>query len=175
MKCPATLHPCRYSNCQRRGCDFGHGEHAFYRILQVISSTRKSILVCVFRITHRDIVQKLLEQKRRYSLDIRIISDMSNEVAFENKDHCRALRDLHRGGIKIRVKGQFKKEGLMHHKFSIMDKRTLIHGSANYSYNASQDNDEVVLIEQDEYTISKFTQIFEDLWSSLPALKIIDS
>jgi phosphatidylserine/phosphatidylglycerophosphate/cardiolipin synthase-like enzyme len=51
----------------------------------------------------------------------------------------------------------------MHHKVIIIDARTVVAGSYNFSQNAETQNDENVLIVHDAGTAARYTQEFERL------------
>ena len=53
---------------------------------------------------------------------------------------------------------------LMHHKFVIIDKKLLVNGSFNWSFNAVTRNNENVLITNTEELILPYIAEFDKLW-----------
>ena len=63
----------------------------------------------------------------------------------------------------------------MHHKFVIVDGKTLINGSFNWTRQAVFGNNENVLITSDDLIVSKFKQEFNKLWDQFdPDLEFSD-
>lgn len=52
----------------------------------------------------------------------------------------------------------------MHHKFAIVDGRTLITGSLNWTTQAIQNNRENVLVLEDAEYVKPFLEEFERIW-----------
>ena len=53
----------------------------------------------------------------------------------------------------------------MHHKYTIIDGRTLMNGSFNYTRQAVLGNQENVVITNNPATVGAFSQQFEKLWA----------
>jgi len=63
--------------------------------------------------------------------------------------------------VDIRIDGN---EGLMHHKVFIIDEKTVIFGSYNFSQSAEERNDENVIIVYNEAIAQQFMQEFQRVW-----------
>ncbi|NXD86266.1 PLD6 hydrolase, partial [Halcyon senegalensis] len=107
--------------------------------------------------------------------------------AFSSPQLGRAVRLLHRRGVRVRVvtDAQYmglrgsqigllrhagiqvrhdQESGFMHHKFAIVDRRMLITGSLNWTTQAIQNNRENVLVVEDAEYVKPFLDEFEKIW-----------
>ena len=66
-------------------------------------------------------------------------------------------------GFEIRYHLGF---GLMHNKFAVIDDKSLITGSFNWTQTAEERNEENLLIISDKNTIGQYQQRFEYLWNT---------
>ena len=56
----------------------------------------------------------------------------------------------------------------MHHKFTIIDKKTLLCGSFNFTKNAEKKNHEnCLIIKSEDHVVNEFQNLFENLWSEV--------
>ncbi|NXL63657.1 PLD6 hydrolase, partial [Chordeiles acutipennis] len=122
---------------------------------------------------------RLLLSARR-SLDICLFAFCSPQLG-------RAVRLLHRRGVRVRVvtDAQYmglrgsqigllrhvgiqvrhdQEDGYMHHKFAIVDRKMLITGSLNWTTQAIQNNRENVLVVEDAEYVEPFLDEFERIW-----------
>ncbi|NWS46131.1 PLD6 hydrolase, partial [Probosciger aterrimus] len=107
--------------------------------------------------------------------------------AFSCPQLGRAVRLLHRRGVRVRVVTDAQYMGLrgsqigllrhagiqvrhdqghgyMHHKFAIVDRRMLITGSLNWTTQAIQTNRENVLVVEDAEYVKPYLDEFERIW-----------
>jgi hypothetical protein len=76
------------------------------------------------------------------------------------------LDDLADAGVQVRVaSGYTSVPAIMHDKYAVIDGRTLMTGSFNYTYSATYLNDENVLILTDPALAADYGTAFEALWS----------
>uniref|UniRef100_A0A8B9U4N7 Mitochondrial cardiolipin hydrolase n=1 Tax=Anas zonorhyncha TaxID=75864 RepID=A0A8B9U4N7_9AVES len=114
--------------------------------------------------------------------------------AFSSPQLGRAVRLLHRRGVRVRVvtdaqymalKGSQigllrhagiqvrhdQESGFMHHKFAIVDRKMVITGSLNWTTEAIQNNRENILIMEDAEYVQPFLEEFERIWEFYDPLK----
>ncbi|NXS71374.1 PLD6 hydrolase, partial [Pandion haliaetus] len=107
--------------------------------------------------------------------------------AFSSPQLGRAVRLLHRRGVRVRVvtDAQYmglqgsqigllrqagiqvrhdQENGYMHHKFAVVDGRVLITGSLNWTTQAIQNNRENVLVVEGAEYVKPFLDEFERIW-----------
>ena len=65
-------------------------------------------------------------------------------------------------GIQVRHDGT---TFFMHHKFAVIDKKTLINGSFNWTRAAITGNFENLLITDDTHVVQAYLRQFEKLWT----------
>ena len=109
----------------------------------------------MYYLTSREIAQELVKAKDR-NVKIRIVLDKSQETQKFSKS-----RYLIKRGFDVKY---HTGSGIMHNKFAIIDNRTLITGSFNWTPTADQKNEENLLIMTDEALIKKYQKRFEYLW-----------
>jgi Phosphatidylserine/phosphatidylglycerophosphate/cardiolipin synthases and related enzymes len=134
------------------------------KIIKSINSAQKSIKIAIYHITSREIMQALIDAKKR-GLDIKIVAD--GEQA---KDKFSKVSLLIKEGIDVKITDYStrKKRFLtpkMHHKFMIIDRKYVMTGSFNFTASAEELNDEnCVFIYDSVEVVEKFEREFERLW-----------
>jgi len=133
-------------------------------IIKSINSAQKSIKIAIYHITSREIMQALIDAKKR-GLDIKIVAD--GEQA---KDKFSKVSLLIKEGVDVKITDYStrKKRFLtpkMHHKFMIIDRKYVMTGSFNFTASAEELNDEnCVFIYDSVEVVEKFEREFERLW-----------
>ncbi len=117
--------------------------------------TRKADLA-VFTITDDRVTRAILAAHKR-GVAIRVVSDndKANDIGSD-------VERLAHAGIAVRID---RTPVHMHHKFVILDDRTLLNGSYNWTRSASLENHENVVIQTDTNLISAFAAEFEHCWA----------
>jgi phosphatidylserine/phosphatidylglycerophosphate/cardiolipin synthase-like enzyme len=134
------------------------GQHPEKALIEVIDSSKQSLDIAVYSITHPDIVKAIKDAKKR-GVVVRIISD---KIQSAGKTQAEALKLLGSAGIPMKIN---KHNGLMHLKVTIADQKVVTTGSYNYSQAASTSNDEVLVVIHDEVSAKTFTEQFERMWN----------
>ena len=117
----------------------------FFRLKQALYEAKSEILGAMFSLTDPEILQ-ILKAKQEAGISVEVLlDDMAAGVKVESGGLSKIpLRDwLNLNNIAFRVDG---KKGLMHHKLAILDRKTVITGSANWSQSAFRKNDENIWI-----------------------------
>ncbi|ORZ21080.1 hypothetical protein BCR42DRAFT_320634 [Absidia repens] len=158
----STAHPIAAS--EKNGLSSGHfaksyffpSKESFNAFISVLNSAQKTIDVCVFSLTDDDVADALIAAKER-KVDIRIITD-NQQAAGVGADAARLQKDH---GIPYKTDHT---TGYMHNKFAVVDSKTLINGSFNWSKGARFKNRENIMITNLPYLIKEFQAQFEALW-----------
>ncbi len=125
------------------------------RIIYEISNAKHSIYLAMAFFTDRDIANAFISAKNRnIAIDIILSSNAQNEVVKQ------MFKDA---GIKLHAFDTGDERGLMHHKFCLIDDRTTINGSYNYSYSASNNNVENIHVSDDYSVYKQFLTEFDRL------------
>ncbi|KAG0744866.1 hypothetical protein G6F57_005102 [Rhizopus arrhizus] len=135
---------------------FFPSKDSFNAFLSVLNSATKTIDICVFAFTDDDVADAIIAAKKR-NVTIRIITD--NQQAAGKGADAKRLSESY--GIPFKTDHT---QGYMHNKFAIVDDKTLINGSFNWSKGARFKNRENVLITNIPLCIQEFQAQFDALW-----------
>jgi mitochondrial cardiolipin hydrolase len=137
---------------------FSPGIECINAIVGTINSALFEIKICVFTISDDRIANAIL-QKQRQGVKVRIITD--NDKCY---DMGSDIGELCKAGINVRVD---RSPYHMHHKFAIIDAKTLITGSYNWTRSAAAHNHENLIITDNKEFLKSFNTQFEKLWSEM--------
>ncbi len=128
---------------------FSPEDHLEKQLIDKIEKEHRSIRVCIYTLTHRDIIAALIAAKKR-GVDVEVLVDKFSVKARS------PLYKLVGASIPVFVwdpnLGRKKKtrRPLMHNKFCVFGDSTVWTGSFNFTYDASQIHQENALLIQDE-------------------------
>jgi phospholipase D len=120
-----------------------------------INQAKESIYVQAYGFTHTEIIDSLIEAKKR-GVIVEIILDSSNFLAKK----LAFIEELKRLGIKIH---KAKVSGIAHNKVMVIDKKKVITGSFNFTESADKRNAENVLIVVDKRLANKYLANWKNL------------
>ena len=126
-------------------------------VIAEIHKATQTIDIAMYYLRSRDIAQALVKAKEK-NVKLRIVLDQSQEIEAASKSSY-----LIKHGFQVRYHLGF---GLMHNKFAIIDGRSLITGSFNWTLTAEERNEENLLVIDDEPTIEQYKERFEYLWNT---------
>lgn len=115
-------------------------------VITEITGARKEILVFAYSFTHKKIAASLIE-KHNQGVTVRILSDASRKS--EKGHRVGAMRDA---GVEV-IRGPERRS--WHNKTIVIDGRTVITGSANFTHAAQYYNRENVVIIRDNPAIAE--------------------
>ena len=101
-----------------------------------------------------------LYERAEAGLDVRGVFETTG--ATSRYSYYNELVDSGLPNVEIRRDGNSR---IMHHKVFILDQKTVIFGSYNFTGNANDNNDENILIVHDPEFASYFVEEFEFVWS----------
>ncbi len=125
-------------------------------LLEQIRQAQTSIDMLAYAFTLNDLRDALLEAAHR-GLEVRIVFDADQSTATGSE-----YQTLKNAGLDVRLDGS---SGLMHHKVMILDGKTVIFGSYNFTRSADVNNDENVLIVENVELAKQFSQTFERIYT----------
>lgn len=131
-----------------------HFEDIQSKIIEQIQNAKFSIWIAVAWFTDKVILRELY-QKKKQGLNIRIViidDEINAKYGIKYEDYFETKR----------VKPIGKYENIMHHKFCIIDFRTVIHGSYNWTVKA-QWNKETISVDFGREIAEKFANEFIEL------------
>lgn len=113
-------------------------QDALNRLLKTIDRAQNEIKLCMFTLTHPQIIERLLNAKNR---GVKVLVAVDRNTAYGASK--KAVEALENRGIAV-----WKSQGaqLLHHKWALIDSDTLILGSANWTKAAFEKNQDCLLI-----------------------------
>jgi phosphatidylserine/phosphatidylglycerophosphate/cardiolipin synthase-like enzyme len=108
------------------------------RILALIQGAKKQILVAMFTLTHPELIEALISAHKR-GVDVRVAVDHYTAEGAS----ASALEKLRSQGVSLYLSKGLE---LFHHKWALIDKTTLILGSANWTKAAFTRNQDCFMI-----------------------------
>ncbi len=125
-------------------------------ILAAINKAKNQINLAVAWISDSDILD-VLAQKAIQGIEVNLVlSAASDREILEN------LEKNSKAKIKIYVLGK-EANNLMHHKFCVIDDSTTITGSYNYTHNAINNDENILLIDNDTELAKSYLDEFDRL------------
>lgn len=132
-------------------------------ISEVLFKAEREVKIAVAWINfkeYKDIFHEVLDKK--VTLDI-ICTDNK-----QNRAHTNEISVLKSKGAKIRLLKMPVTTNHMHHKFAVIDSKTILTGSFNWSPNAVKSFENLILIENEKDTVTDFLNEFDRLKRILP-------
>jgi hypothetical protein len=131
-------------------------------IIKQLTAAVESIRAALAWLTDQDIIHQL-ELKAREGVDVLIVI---NDDEINNYSRSTALKNLKTAGAKIFLVEQ-EASNLMHHKFCLIDRSTLITGSYNWTYNALSNTENIVVIKGEQNLIDQYEREFDRILNAI--------
>lgn len=140
---------------------FSPDEICDVKLQKFVQSAQKSMDVAIFDITLDKLVHEILVASKK--LPVRIIVDKR-----QAKGQNSLVSTLIKAGAQVRFGHQ---RGIMHNKFTIVDKKMIETGSFNYSNNATFNNHENQIYLANPTIVARYQEEFEKMWASATLAK----
>lgn len=144
---------------------FSPSDEVLNVLLGEIDNARNSIDICVYTFTNRKLAFSLIDAKKR-GIKVRVIlderSDSNNQFTKGGFLMANGIEVKKISGTKAVRSNDW--DGLMHHKFAVIDSNTLITGSLNWTASAITKNHENILILKSCDVIKDYSREFIRLW-----------
>ncbi len=137
------------------------------KLLELIVTTRRSIVIAVYFLTDEIIADALIEAHKR-RVDIKIILDPITAESRYGKAHI-----LAQNGIEVYVfspelraednESKWSGQALMHNKYAVFDNDYVWTGSFNWTVTACMHNCENVVLIKDHELCAQYRQSFDKL------------
>lgn len=135
--------------CPEDNCDV--------KLLSQIAAAEETIHAAVYSFTLDSIGDALIAAKGR-GVEVMVVVD--EQQAAQQYSEYQKLKDA---GIDIRLDGN---SGYMHNKFAVFDSRIVATGSYNWTQNASERNDENLVIMFSEDAAQEYTGEFWEIFNA---------
>lgn len=170
-----TLMSSKTAKCRsRRRCKYLHrgDKSSLIELYLELNRATKSIDICMYLITIRFLAEFLVYLKEEKGIIVRVITDSAGHDEYKINNQA---ADLQKAGIAVRTKPNqptYQNESksgvsLMHNKFVVLDNKTVILGSFNWTMNATLNNDEAIIITSQKSIVFSFLDKFRSMWSEM--------
>lgn len=123
-------------------------------VVDAINESRHQVLMLAYSFTYDPIVKALMDAHDR-GVDVELVFDKSNEVDLRT-DMPRCIEK----GLKVLVDAE---HAIAHNKVMIIDQRTVVTGSFNFTRQAEDANAEnLLVIRHDKKIVEKYLQYYEN-------------
>jgi len=134
---------------------FSPGEACRTVIINQIKAAINNLQICVFTISDDQITDAIITAHKR-GTEIKIITDNDKSL-----DEGSDIEQIARQGIAVKMD---RTPNHMHHKFMVVDDKSLITGSYNWTRSAARFNHENILLTKDGGVVKSFLKEFDQLW-----------
>lgn len=135
---------------------FSPGDDCLHALYEPCRGARATLDVYVVTVADGRLSNEILACHQR-GIAVLVITDND-----KRDDSGSDVARLHDHDIAVRVDDT---SNHMHHKFALVDGRTLANGSFNWTRSASQYNQENLVVTDDVTLVAAFMQRFERLWA----------
>lgn len=142
-------------------------------LVRLIDGAAKEIDAAVYTFTNRALAAAVVRAHKR-GVKIRLILDGNDESDYSkgfylrqrgvDVRYARGLAKKSRKKKKKRYK--MRKYGLMHHKFAVVDGKTVATGSFNWTASAERWNHENLLVIKSPSLARRYETVFQKIWKS---------
>lgn len=133
---------------------FSPSDNASYYMRTEIIKAQNSINFCIFAFTDKSIAQELVNAASR-GVKVKGIFD-----SYQNENEFSKFTMLQNAGIDVALANG---EGLLHHKFMVIDNSTVLTGSFNWTNAGDNLNDENLIIVHSPEIAQQYSSEFEKL------------
>ena len=127
------------------------------QIIYEINKAKKSILIAVAWFTDREIFNLLCTKaSEKIKVELLLTNDRINTNSGLDYEQLRSL-----GGFVTLIGNRKSGKSIMHNKFCVIDAKTIITGSYNWSYQAQQNQENITVIYDDHTLAEQFIDEFE--------------
>lgn len=128
------------------------GERAEKAIVQTLATARDEIILTLYTFTNNSLAKAIRQAASRGVRVLLIVDEKSLKGSLKDSK-VPELAKLKNVTVKLasgKTSGRGTYAGLMHLKLAVIDRKTVIHGSANWSHSAFNLNHELLFIQEDE-------------------------
>lgn len=141
-------------------------KQAINAIIKEIKQAKNEVNIAIYNFTNREI-SKAIRDSAKKGVKFNIIYDYKSNI---NSDittigYLAKLKNIYTCTLKGNLSDNKKYFGIMHNKLAIIDKKTIIFGSANWSKSAFDINYEMLLISQNKDYINQASKYFDKMLS----------
>ncbi|MDI6775297.1 MAG: phospholipase D-like domain-containing protein [Verrucomicrobiota bacterium] len=129
-------------------------------VIEALKTAKSEILVAVYNFTQRNVSQALVEAAAR---KVKVIVKYDARSMKELPGMTQTIGYLRNRGVTCAGVTMRREYGKMHHKFAVVDGRTVVTGSWNYTFTAAKENYENVVRIVSADVARAFSREFEQI------------
>lgn len=141
---------------------FSPGEECRNAIINRINGAIHQVSICVFTISDDRITDSIITAHKK-GVNVKIITD--NDKSWDEGSDVKQLARL---GVSVKMDST---PNHMHHKFMVVDNKSLLTGSYNWTLSAMRYNHENILITEEPGVVRSFLKEFDNLWRQMVEYK----
>lgn len=140
-------------------------KEALNALISALSNAQNEIKISIYTFTHRQIANALRDSAKK-GVKVQIIYDKSQNLQSKNSTigYLAKYQNISVCTLEGLKSGEIT--GIMHQKMAIIDNKTLIIGSANYSKQAFERSYEILYFTQQNEVLKKAVQNFEIMYKN---------
>ena len=133
--------------------------NAVNALVSEIKSAKKEVKIAIYSFTNREIAKAIRDSAKR-GVRFKIIFDYKSNIddSYSQIGYLAKLKNIE--VCTLRGKNNGKYSGIMHNKIAIIDDKSVVFGSANWSKSAFDVNYEMMIISQNKSYISQIGGYF---------------
>jgi phosphatidylserine/phosphatidylglycerophosphate/cardiolipin synthase-like enzyme len=143
---PPATQPAPAASEQGVSVYFSPNGGAAEAVVSNINNAKATIIIAAYSITHADIAKAIVEAHKR-SVKVTVLMDK-----VQASGRYSSATFLHNAGVPVFIDAS---GGLMHHKFAVIDDKTLLTGSFNWTKGGDETNAENLLVITDKPAVTK--------------------
>lgn len=140
-------------------------------LYNTLSLAKKSVDICMYNFTHPGLARLLINLQINGRAVVRVITDLQTRTQQNSQISTLSLKGIETRGIELRG-GALEGNASLHNKFAVIDGRTVIHGSADWTPDIAMSYETICITEQG-LVVKKFAEQFKHLWKKSSDLKSI--
>ncbi len=134
-----------------------------------LNAAQESVDVAIYTFTYDPIADLLVEAKMRGAVVRVLVDEHQSRLPAADQSggavgQFELLEDLEEEGVRV-CRRPGEDGGILHHKFAVIDNRTVVTGSYNFTDAATNRNLENLMVLSDPMLAEQFGAAFADLWS----------
>ena len=135
-------------------------------LIKEIKAAKNEVNIAIYTFTNREISKAIRDSAKR-GVKFNIIFDHKSNIDNDISaiGYLAKLKNIYACTLQGKISNNKKYFGIMHNKLAIIDKKTIIFGSANWSKSAFEINYEMLIISQNKDYINQATKYFDKMLS----------
>lgn len=139
---------------------------AIKHLVKELRNAKNDVQIAIYSFTNREI-SKAIRDSAKKGVQYKIIFDYKSNINYHHSaiGYLAKLKNVETCTLKGKTSSNGKYYGIMHNKLAIIDNKTIIFGSANWSKSAFEINYEMLIISHNKDYINQTKKYFNRMFS----------